>query len=155
VAGDLRLVVVDDDNVRAACSLTLKPGQENFVAPVAISLAEAYVNQDVAWPRLVYDRDTLVGFVMAEFDETEDDFWLWRLNIAGDHQGRGYGAFAVREVAREAARRGATRLLTSYVPADDGPAGFYAGLGFVPTGEIDDGEVVVALDLASVSPAGS
>lgn len=149
-----RLVVVDDENVRAACSLALKPGQENFVAPVAISLAEAYVNQDVAWPRLVYDGDTLVGFVMAEFDEAEDDYWLWRLNIDADHQGRGYGAFAVREVAREAAHRGATRLLTSYVPADDGPAGFYAGLGFVPTGEIDDGEVVVALDLAGVVPAG-
>lgn len=147
----VRLVVVDDDNVGVACSLTVKPGQESFVAPVAISLAEAYVNQDVAWPRLVYDGDTAVGFVMASFDAAEDDYWLWRLNIGADHQGRGYGAFAVREVAREAARRGATRLVTSYVPADGGPAEFYVGLGFVPTGEIEEGEVVMALDLREAS----
>lgn len=28
-------------------------------------------------------------------------------------------------------------LLTSYVPGGGGPSGFYARLGFVPTGELD------------------
>ena len=50
------------------------------------------------------------------------------------------------------AAEGATELLTSYVPGEGGPAGFYARLGFVPTGEVDgDGEVIVRLPL----PAGS
>ena len=47
----------------------------------------------------------------------------------------------------EVRRRGATHLWTSWVPSDDGPGGFYRRLGFVPTGEIDDGEVVAVLTL--------
>lgn len=39
-----------------------------FVAPVAQSLAEAYVHPDIAWPRLVCDGERVVGFVMAFFD---------------------------------------------------------------------------------------
>ena len=36
--------------------------------------------------------------------------------------------------------------MSRYVPADDGPAGFYAQLGFVPTGDLDsEGETIVAL----------
>jgi len=37
-------------------------------------------------------------------------------------------------------------LLTSYMPEDGGPAGFYRRLGFAPTGELDaNGEVIVRL----------
>jgi diamine N-acetyltransferase len=40
--------------------------------------------------------------------------------------------------------QGATELLTSCVPGDGGPTGFYARLGFVPTGELDPaGEVIL------------
>jgi diamine N-acetyltransferase len=56
---------VTPDNVREACALTLRPGQERFVETVAHSLAEAYAQPHHAWPRLVYDRDVLVGFVMG------------------------------------------------------------------------------------------
>jgi len=43
---------------------------------------------------------------------------------------------------------GATELLTSYVPEDGGPAGFYQRLGFQPTGEFDSsGEVIMRLAL--------
>ena len=46
---------------------------------------------------------------------------------------------------------GATELLTSFVPGDDGPAGFYERLGFAPTGDVDDsGEVIVRLELPSM-----
>jgi diamine N-acetyltransferase len=138
---------VDPDNVRAACNLELEPEQARFVAPVSVSLAEAYAQPHIAWPRLVYDGDRLVGFVMAYLDEEAEDFFLWRLNIARGHQRKGYGRFAVEEVAREAHRRGATELRSSYVPGADGPAGFYDRLGFEHTGEIDEGELVVRLPL--------
>jgi diamine N-acetyltransferase len=36
----------------------------------------------------------------------------------------------------------AHELLVSWVPGADGPEAFYLGLGFEPTGEIDEGEVV-------------
>jgi diamine N-acetyltransferase len=42
---------------------------------------------------------------------------------------------------------GATELLTSHHPADDGPGPFYRKYGFTPTGQVDDGEPVLRLDL--------
>jgi diamine N-acetyltransferase len=135
---DVHLRPVGPDNVRAACAITLKPGQERFVAPVAESLAEAYAEPEHAWPRLIYDGDTLVGFVMGGFHRTEPMFRsvLWRLAIAADHQGHGYGSFAVRAVAEEARRRGHERLVTYYRPGDGSPERFYRNLGFEPTGEL-------------------
>src|SRR5690348_18291361 len=63
VMGDLRLAELTQDNLSAAVGLTLKPGQEKFVAPVVESIAEAYVTP-TAWPRVVVDGDRVVGFVM-------------------------------------------------------------------------------------------
>lgn len=64
---DLRLEKVTPDNVDAACRLAVRSDQERFVAPVVKSLAEAYVQPEVAWPRLVFAGEELVGFVMAFF----------------------------------------------------------------------------------------
>ena len=75
-------------------------------------------------------------------------WFLWKLLVDGRYQGRGYGAEVVRQVAGLVRAEGATELLTSYVPEDGGPAGFYERLGFVPTGQLDmNGEVIVALCL--------
>ncbi|WP_312872295.1 GNAT family N-acetyltransferase [Amycolatopsis dendrobii] len=103
----LRLAEVTSDNVGAAGDLSVAPHQERYVAPVARSLAEAYTQPSVAWPRLVYAGDDLVGFVMAAFDPgCPIDYFrcgIWRLNIAAEHQKKGYGKFAVEAVLAEAA----------------------------------------------------
>ena len=139
------------ENVRAACKLEMRPDQEHLVAPVAWSLAEAYAAPDISWPRIIYDDDQLVGFVMAAFDpgNPADLFhsYLWRLNISADHQAHGYGRFAVDAVSREAVRRGHRRLTVSYHPGEDGPEGFYARLGFRATGEMNQDEVIAERNL--------
>jgi diamine N-acetyltransferase len=54
-----------------------------------------------------------------------------------------------RQIAELVRAQGAAELLTSYVPGDGGPAGFYQRLGFEPTGELDaNGEVILRLRLA-------
>jgi diamine N-acetyltransferase len=147
----LRLEPVTQDNVRAACKLRLLADQEGLVAPVAWSLADAYTMPDVAWPRLVYDDDHLVGFVMAAFAANQENplfhSYLWRLNISADHQGKGYGRFAVEEVCQEALRRGYRRLTVCYHEGRHGPEAFYRRLGFHPTGEYNQGETVAERDL--------
>jgi diamine N-acetyltransferase len=147
----LRLAEITPDNVAAACRVEVKPEQQKFVAPVVRSLAEAYANHRVAWPRLILDDDRVVGFVMGGFDpESEIDAFragIWRLNIAADEQGRGYGRFAVEAIAAEARRRGQNRITVLWVPGDGGPEGFYLRLGFIPTGEVFSGQVVGELML--------
>jgi SLT domain-containing protein len=83
---------------------------------------------------------------MAAFD-TENQkalfhSYLWRLNIGAEHQGNGYGRFAVEALCQEAMRRGNHRLTVSYHPYQHGPEGFYRRLGFWPTGEYNEDEVV-------------
>jgi diamine N-acetyltransferase len=74
----------------------------------------------------------------------------WKLLIDERHPRLGYGAEVVRQIARLVKAEGGTELLTSYVPGDNGPAGFYERLGFVPTGELDvGGEVILRLPLST------
>lgn len=140
----LQLRDVTPDNVIDACRLTVRPEQEAYVAPVAVSLAEAYANRRIAWPRLVYHGDQLVAFVMGGFDNDAPvglfRCGIWRLNVATDHQGKGYGQFAVRAVLDEARRRGERRVTVLWKPGEHSPEGFYLRMGFRPAGEVLDGQ---------------
>ena len=149
----ITLRAITEDNADAVLAVQLAPGQERFVTSVADSLAEADdYPQGNPWFRAVYDDGEPVGFVMLSWDvepqppDINGPWFLWKLLIDERHQGRGYGSEAVRQVARLVRAEGARELLTSYVPGDGGPAGFYKRLGFAPTGELDaDGEVIVRL----------
>ncbi|MGW1953792.1 GNAT family N-acetyltransferase [Streptomyces sp. NPDC001920] len=149
-----RLEKITPGNFEAATGIRVRPDQEHAVSPVMRSLAEAYVHPEgVAWPRLIVDGDRPVGFLMAFFDIDwyEDGSvlrsGLWRLNIAAEEQGRGYGRFAVESVAAEIRRRGGEQLYVTWHPGANGPENFYLGLGFRPNGETSEGETVGVLDL--------
>ena len=131
------------------------PGQERFVSSVAESLAEAEkYPQANPWYRAVYAGDASVGFVMLSWDcvprppDVFGPWFLWKLLIDERFQRLGYGREVVRLVAELVRAEGAERLLTSYVPGDEGPAAFYEKLGFVPTGEVDEDEIIASLDLS-------
>ncbi|AZN30779.1 GNAT family N-acetyltransferase [Flaviflexus salsibiostraticola] len=142
---EFQLRPVTADNLRELVHMEMRPGQERYVAPVVHSIAEAYVNP-TAWPRAIYSGDSVVGFVMANFDPDNEikafRCGIWRLNIAADSQGLGAGYFAVEEVAREARSRGCEEMTVMWVPGVNGPEGFYLRCGFVPTGEILFDEIV-------------
>lgn len=138
---------VTGDTVRAICNLRVAPGQEQFVAPNAVSIAEAHFAPK-AWFRAIYADDEPVGFIMYEDDPDKQQYFLWRLMIAEGHQGKGYGRRAVELLVDHVRTRpGAAELLTSWVPGEGSPEGFYLGLGFEPTGEVDEGEIVGRLRL--------
>lgn len=146
-----RLELITQENVAAACDVRVAPEQEAVVAPVVNSLAEAYASRETAWPRLIYDGNDPVGFVMANFDPANptEEFrcGIWRLNIDAGHQGRGYGRFAVEQVSAEARRRGYRRITVLWRKHEHGPESFYLRLGFRPTGKVLFGETVGVLVL--------
>ncbi|MFF8727935.1 GNAT family N-acetyltransferase [Streptomyces sp. NPDC015171] len=150
----LRLEEVTPGNFDAAVGIRVRPDQEQNVAPVVTSLAEAYVRPaGVAWPRLMMDGDRAVGFLMAFLDiDWHGDgsvrrSGLWRLNIAAGEQGRGRGRFAVDAVAAEIRRRGGTEMYVSWHPGPSGPGEFYLRLGFRATGEVSGDQTVGVLRL--------
>jgi len=147
----LRLEELSASNVVAANALTMKPGQEQFVAPVSYSAAAAVSNPATSWQRVVRDGDEVVGFIMGNFDpDAEHEEFrsiLWRINVDADDQGRGIGTFAVRALADEARRRGLARLYVIWESGELGPEQFFLRSGFQPVGETQYGETVGALDL--------
>ncbi|MFF1878284.1 GNAT family N-acetyltransferase [Leifsonia sp. NPDC058230] len=148
---ELRLEELSASNVVAANALTLKPGQEQFVAPVSYSAAAAVSNPATAWQRVVRDGDEVVGFIMGNFDpdSEHEEFHsiLWRINVDADDQGRGIGTFAVHSLADEARSRGLARLYVIWEPGELGPEQFFLRSGFKPVGETQYGETVGALEL--------
>lgn len=147
---EVSLREITEDTVRAVCALDVAPGQERFVAPNALSIAQAYFSKE-AWFRAIYADETPVGFVMLDDPENEE-YFLWRLMIAGEHQGKGYGRRAMELLIEHVRTRpGARELLTSCVPGEGSPEGFYRSLGFEPTGEVDDGELVMRLPISQGS----
>lgn len=138
---------VTKDNLGDILRLKVKPEQEKFVAGNAVSLAQAHF-EEKAWFRAVYADETPIGFVMLYDDPEKTDYFLWRFMIDERYQGLGFGRRALQLVIDHVrAQPDATELLLSYFPAEGGPEPFYAGLGFVNTGEVQDGENVMSLAL--------
>jgi len=154
----LRDIVTDADRA-AAIALRVADEQEQFVASVERSLAEAIEYPEACaryWA--AYDGDEAVGFVMLSDNiprETLDadptlvgPYFLWRLLIDERYQRRGYGTAALDAlVAYLRGRPNADALLTSAGQGEGSPQPFYERYGFVPTGEIHEDEVVLRLDL--------
>lgn len=130
------------ETFRAVMDLKVASAQAGFVAPNAVSIAEAHYSE-VAWFRGIYADGAPVGFVMVAL---LDEPYLWRLMIDARYQGKGYGRQAMRQLiafAREA--RGAASMKLSFVPGEGDPSPFYRGLGFVETGEVRSGEHIMRL----------
>lgn len=152
-AGMVSLRTINAETVREICTLAVAPAQSHFVAPNAISLAQALFSPQ-AWYRAIYLDDMAVGFVMLADDTllpsppTPPQVTLWRFMIDQRHQGKGVGRAALALVTAHVRAKGRFATLgTSYVPGPGSASGFYQALGFRPTGEMDEGEIVATLAL--------
>ena len=133
---------VDAGSWRDVARLTVAPGQERFVAAPTYYLALCAYG-DVWHPLSVHAGEEVVGFLMWGIDDADDSCWLGGVLVDAAHQGRGVGRAAVVEamhLLRDKAGDGGFAL--SYAPENAVAKGLYASLGFVETGEEDDGEVV-------------
>jgi GNAT superfamily N-acetyltransferase len=148
---ELRLEELSATTIVAANGLTLRAGQEQFVTPPSYAIADSYINPATAWPRVVLDGDTVVGFIRGNFDPdaTQEEFrsCIWRVSVAADVQGMGVGKFAVLALADEARQRGFTRITALWEPGEDGPEQFFLHTGFTVVGETQYGEKIGALEL--------
>lgn len=146
---------ITEDNSQAVVALRTTPAQERFVSTVAYSLREAerHPNEN-PWLRAIYAGEQPVGFVMVAWDfvpeppHSDGPFFLWKLLIDHQHQGKGYGKRAVEQIIDLIRVAGGTELITSYVEGEGNPFGFYTKLGFVPRGDLDpEGEIMLRRQL--------
>ncbi len=144
----VELVPVTVENESKVFKLKTHKSQESFVAPMEGSFADALFPEVVdggsvvPWMRGVMADGEYVGFVMlAEVTDHHPEPYLWRLLIDRMHQRRGIAGRALELVYAECKSREWDTLLTSWVPGKGSPEPFYLKHGFVPTGEIIEGEI--------------
>ncbi len=139
---------ITKDTVREICRLKVSDDQNRFVAHNSISIAQAYFYTE-AWFRAIYADDTPVGFLMLEDNREKPEYFLWRMMIDSRYQGMGFGKKAMKLfIDHVKMLPDSTELLTSCMPGEGSPEGFYHKLGFRRTGEVDGDEVVMRLGLA-------
>jgi len=141
---------VTSDDVLPLVKLKLAAAQERFVAPNAVSLAQA-AYKPPGRPFGLYAGAEPVGFLLLwdarrDPEDAADQLYVWRLMVDERHQGRGHGTAAMRWTIDEARRLGVASVGLSHVP--DNPVGaFYEKLGFRYTGKVNEDELEMVLTL--------
>ncbi|MCB0165218.1 MAG: GNAT family N-acetyltransferase [Anaerolineae bacterium] len=144
---EVTLREITEPTLKAILRLEVADHQKNLVASNAVSIAQAYFSKN-AWFRAIYAGETPVGFVMLYLDETKLEYFLWRYMIDKQQQGKGYGRQALQQVIEHVRRLpGAKEFYLSYVPEEGSALPFYQKLGFVETGDWEDGEKIMKLNL--------
>lgn len=135
------------DTVRVICNLSVREEQRKFVAPNAVSIAQAYFSKHARF-RAIYADETPVGFLMLEDQPEKPEYYLWRFMIDARYQSMGFGRRALKLLIEHVRTRpNAADLLTSVHQAEGGPQGFYERMGFELTGEWEEGEAMMRLRL--------
>ena len=149
--GELRLEDLSARNIVAANGLSLKPGQEQFIAPVSYAVAASVINPATAWQRVVLLDGEVAGFIHGNFDpdSPHEEFraCIWRINVDAEAQGKGVGKFAADALAAEARKRGFDHITVIWEPGEEGPESFFHRLGFSDIGQTVYGEIIGALQL--------
>lgn len=144
---------ITSDNWEALIKLSVRDDQKSFVASNLYSLAEAKIFSGHV-PLAVYAGEQPVGFLMYTYVEERREWWIFRLMIAADEQGKGYGRAAMQQViARMQALPGCECIFISFEPENAAAEGLYRSLGFVSNNEVWGGEVVYRLDLPADADA--
>lgn len=145
----ISFVAIDHSNFSDAIALK-RPEDEDYVAPVLYSLAEAwlYRAEGSVNPFLACLDGKAIAFVMTHTQRSSRTLDIWRLLIPPESTNRGFGTRILKKLIAESRRSGAYDALElSYVPGNALAEHVYDKMGFKPTGDLDDGEIIMRLTL--------
>ena len=140
---------ITEDNFDAIIRMK-RPESEHFVASNAYSLAQAwlYRNAGDVYPFAIYQDNTPVGFMLLDEDTESRYLVIWRIMFPAEHQNKGYGTQAIKQIIQLAKdSKKYDFLLLTYAPENAIAKHVYEKLGFRPTGEISNNEIEMRLDL--------
>jgi diamine N-acetyltransferase len=145
----VELLPLTRENWVACVDLPLLPSQRGLLAPNVYSIAELNFEQHYI-PQVIYASGQVVGFLMYCPENDPPDpglFWLFRFMVAAEHQGKGYGASALRLALLEMKAAGATRVRTMHKPSNSTASRLYQRHGFVEIGVLPDGDIELELPI--------
>ena len=146
---NVTLCPVGGENWFAVTQLRVKPEQRGVVADNSFSLAQAAYMPRL-YPTAVLCDGTLVGFALYGWDADYPGWSVYRLMVDAEWQGRGIGKQALARIISIVKQQpDAPCLYISAEPENDVALALYETMGFVRTGEVVEGEVVLKMEFAS------
>jgi len=128
---------IDKSNYWDCIELTVDDSQVDFVADNKQSLVEA-AYEDGLYVLGIYKGDTMVGFVLYDYDETFPGWSMSRFMIGKQFQGKGYGKQAVNaflEYFKE--QHNAEKLFISVSLENAVARKMYSDIGFKEIKEVE------------------
>ena len=139
---------ISNENLGRVLGLEVTEDQKKvYPRSNAYSISEGHYppDDDPVWIRAIYAGDNPVGFLMTSEAPDQGEYFLWRLMIGAQYQGKGYGLKAVELlIERIVNTPNAKTLIASHLTGDGDAGSFYRRLGFEYTGEMlgDDDRVM-------------
>lgn len=149
---NITLQRINEANFIDAFNLKLGNGQERFVSHPIRSLAQAYVYYHQCTPFGIYLNDQMIGYVMVIYDYDLSEYNIWHMMIDAGYQGMGYGKAALRECLAYIAGKpfgNSARVVLTCSQENVSALALYREFGFAETGNADDEEIELALNLES------
>jgi diamine N-acetyltransferase len=147
--------LVTRDHLWPLINLTVRPDQHDLVSSNMKTFAEApFEPGSRVWGLWV--GETPVGLMAMvhpreyPYHEEGDDVeaaYVWRLMIAADHQGHGYGRTAIGMAVAVARYWGCPRITLGVSPASHSAQQFYEKMGFRSTGRIVEEDLIMTRDV--------
>lgn len=91
----IRLEKINKDNYIDCINLTVSDSQKNYVSTNEYSLVQAAYEDEEMYPLAIYDEDTMVGFILYDFESDRKAWSFLRFMIDVKYQNKGYGRKAM------------------------------------------------------------
>ena len=133
----MKFRAIDKSNYWECIALTIDESQKGFVADNKQSLAEA-AYEDGLYTLGIYHEQTMVGFVLYDYDDTFHGWSMSRFMIGKQFQGKGYGKQATIAFLDYFKRKhNADKLYISVSLENTVARKMYASIGFEEIKEIE------------------
>lgn len=144
---EILLKEINSNNWKECIDLSVKGDQRDFVDPNSHSLLQTKFEKYL-YPLSIYEKNTMVGFLMYGRESSTERIVLHRLMIDEKYQGKGYGKEALKKLINLIKNKyGNIKLYTSVEPENLSALLLYESIGFVKTEEIIEGENVLEIKL--------
>lgn len=145
----ITLTPITPENYKLALALSVRPDQDNLIATVQQSLADAYVYKEAEF-RLAFSGDQLVGYLLIfPYQSGEQQCMnIVRLMIDHRYQGQGLGRSLLEAALQwiQTLSPAVDRVRISTLPNNETAIALYKRVGFVEKG-IEENEITFYLDM--------
>lgn len=133
---NVKIVELNAENWYECCELEVSKEQKNYIESNAISIAQSKFEPSLK-TYAIYAEEKVVGFLMFNTVKEElDGYWIYRIMIDEDCQGKGIGKAATQLMILEIAKLpNAQKIVVGYHLENKGAHNLYSSLGFVDNGD--------------------